>query len=48
MAPFEGNVQFSNTEGEILLGRENEFTIISNRVTRNKDKIESIIIFKIK
>ena len=43
MAPFEGNEQFSGTEGEILLGRDNEFTIFSNRVTRNKDEIESIM-----
>ncbi|CAN1544560.1 ADP ribosyltransferase [Flavobacteriaceae bacterium] len=43
MAPFEGNELFGGTEGEILLGRENVFTIISNRVTRNKVEIESVM-----
>ena len=39
MAPFEGNEQFGGTEGEILLGRENLFSIVINRVTRDKDEI---------
>lgn len=43
MAPFEGNEQFSNTEGEMLLGRENLFSIVVNRVTRDKVEIESIM-----
>jgi hypothetical protein len=43
MAPFEGNEQFGGTEGEILLGRENLFSIVVNRVTRDKVEIESIM-----
>jgi hypothetical protein len=43
MAPFEGNEQFGGTEDEILLERENIFTIVVNRVTRDKDEIESIM-----
>lgn len=43
MAPFEGNEQFSNTEGEMLLGRENFFSVTANRVTNDKNEIELIM-----
>lgn len=43
MAPFEGNELFSNTESEMLLGRENFFSVTSNRVTNDKNEIELIM-----
>lgn len=43
MAPFETNEVHNGLENEMLLGRGQDFRIISNTVIEDKEKIESIM-----
>lgn len=43
MADLESNSQFGGDEKEMLLGRQNTFTVLSNKVITNKDEIEKIL-----
>jgi hypothetical protein len=42
-AHFETNSSFDDLEKEMLLGRNNEFEVIDNRITEEKKEIEAIM-----
>ncbi|UUW11218.1 hypothetical protein NLG42_10505 [Flavobacterium plurextorum] len=43
MAPMQGNVQFGDSENEMLLSRNNNFKIVNNRLTNNRNEIAEIM-----